>query len=120
MRIEFKSYNNNSSLVSAILFFILGAIMFTNPGAMVVVISRILGGILILFGLYLELICFLKSHPFPFPPRISVPPEITAPCSGLSQPLPVPIFPRRNRALHLLTPKSYHAPFHLTTTLYKP
>ena len=52
MRIEVKSYNNNSSLVSAILFFILGAIMFTNPGAMVVVISRILGGILILFGLY--------------------------------------------------------------------
>ena len=52
MRIEVKSYNNNSSLVSAILFFILGAIMFTNPGAMVVVISRILGSILILFGLY--------------------------------------------------------------------
>ena len=52
MRIEVKSYNNNSSLVSAILFFILGAIMFTNPGAMVVVVSRILGGILILFGLY--------------------------------------------------------------------
>ena len=52
MRIEVKSYNNNSSLVSAILFFILGAIMFTNPGTMVIVISRILGGILILFGLY--------------------------------------------------------------------
>ena len=52
MRIEVKSYNNNSSLVSAILFFILGAIMFTNPDTMVIVISRILGGILILFGLY--------------------------------------------------------------------
>ena len=52
MKIEIKSYANNSSLVSAVLFFILGAIMFTNPGAMVVVISRILGGILILFGLY--------------------------------------------------------------------
>lgn len=52
MRVEVKSYNNNSSLVSAILFFILGAIMFTNPDTMVVVISRILGGILILFGLY--------------------------------------------------------------------
>ena len=43
MRVEVKSYNNNSSLVSA---------MFTNPDTMVVVISRILGGILILFGLY--------------------------------------------------------------------
>ena len=52
MRVEVKSYNNNSSLVNAILFFILGAIMFTNPDTMVVVISRILGGILILFGLY--------------------------------------------------------------------
>ena len=52
MRVEVKSYNNNSSLVSAILFFILGAIMITNPDTMVVVISRILGGILILFGLY--------------------------------------------------------------------
>ncbi len=52
MRVEVKSYNNNSSLVSAILFFILGAIMFTNPDTMVVVISQILGGILILFGLY--------------------------------------------------------------------
>ncbi len=52
MRVEVKSYNNNSSLVSAILFFILGAIMFTNPDTMVIVISRILGGILILFGLY--------------------------------------------------------------------
>ena len=52
MIVEVKSYNNNRSLVSAILFFILGAIMFTNPDTMVVVISRILGGILILFGLY--------------------------------------------------------------------
>lgn len=52
MKIEIKSYANNSSLVSAVLFFILGAIMFTNPDTMIIAVSRIFGGILILFGLY--------------------------------------------------------------------
>lgn len=52
MKIEIKSYANNSSLVSAVLFFILGAIMFTNPDTMVIAVSKIFGGILILFGLY--------------------------------------------------------------------
>ena len=49
MKIEIKSYANNSSLVSAVLFFILGAIMFTNPDTMVIAVSKIFGGILILF-----------------------------------------------------------------------
>lgn len=52
MKIEVKSYSNIGSLISSIIFFILGAIMFTKPDVMVVVASRIFGGILILYGLY--------------------------------------------------------------------
>jgi len=52
MKIEVKSYSNVSSLISSIIFFILGAIMFTKPDVMVVVASRIFGGVLILYGIY--------------------------------------------------------------------
>lgn len=52
MEIEFKSYTNLSSLISAIIFFILGAIMFTSPDVMVIVVSRILGGTICIIGIF--------------------------------------------------------------------
>lgn len=52
MEIEFKSYTKLSSLISAIIFFILGAIMFTSPDVMVIVISRILGGTICIIGIF--------------------------------------------------------------------
>ncbi len=52
MEIEFKSYTKLSSLISAIIFFILGAIMFTSPDVMVIVVSRILGGTICIIGIF--------------------------------------------------------------------
>jgi uncharacterized membrane protein HdeD (DUF308 family) len=52
MKIEIKSYNNTSSLVSAIIFFIIGAVMFTNPQDVVIIASYLFGGILSIIGLY--------------------------------------------------------------------
>ncbi len=43
---------NYSDLLSSVLFFILGLILFTNPNAVVKFISYVLGGILIVVGLY--------------------------------------------------------------------
>ena len=50
MRIEIKSYTSIYNLISSIIFFILGAIMFTSPNVMVVVISRVIGGIIAIIG----------------------------------------------------------------------
>lgn len=44
--------NKITTLLSPILFFVLGIILFTNPDTVVKFISYILGGILILVGLY--------------------------------------------------------------------
>lgn len=52
MRIEIKSYTSIYNLVSSIIFFILGAIMFTSPNVMVVVISRVIGGIIAIIGVF--------------------------------------------------------------------
>ena len=50
MKIEVKTYNSIASLVSSIIFLILGAIMYTNPDAVVVIVSRVLGGVIIISG----------------------------------------------------------------------
>ena len=52
MRIEIKSYTSTSNLISAIIFFILGAIMFTSPDVMIVVISRVIGSIIAIIGVF--------------------------------------------------------------------
>ena len=52
MRIEIKSYTSIYNLISSIIFFILGAIMFTSPNVMVVVISRVIGGIIAIIGVF--------------------------------------------------------------------
>ena len=43
---------NSNNLINAIIFFVLGVVLFSNPDAVVKVISYILGGILILVGIY--------------------------------------------------------------------
>ena len=50
MKVEIKTYNSVSSLISAIIFLILGAVMFTNPNTVVVVVSRILGSVIVIWG----------------------------------------------------------------------
>lgn len=50
-----KKYFNNYSvimLVISILFFILGAVMYTKPEFIVLVFSYVMGGLIILFGIY--------------------------------------------------------------------
>ena len=50
-----KKYFNNYSvimLVVSILFFILGAVMYTRPEFIVLVFSYVIGGLIILFGIY--------------------------------------------------------------------
>ncbi len=52
MKIEVKSYSNIALLISSIVFFILGAVMFTRPDAIVLVVSYVIGGLIILLGIF--------------------------------------------------------------------
>jgi len=52
MKIDFKNYSSVSVLISSIVFFILGAVMFTNPEAVVLVVSYVIGGLIIILGVY--------------------------------------------------------------------
>lgn len=52
MKIDFKNYSGVGVLISSIIFFILGAVMFTNPEAVVLVVSYVIGGLIIIFGIY--------------------------------------------------------------------
>ena len=52
MKIEVKSYSSMALLISSIVFFILGAIMFTNPSAVVLFVSYVIGGLIIILGLF--------------------------------------------------------------------
>lgn len=52
MKIHVKSYSDIISLIISIILLILGAIMFTRPDAIILFISYVIGGILILIGLF--------------------------------------------------------------------
>ena len=52
--------SNNYSLVSGIIFFVLGIILFTKPDVFIKAISYVFGGILILIGLY-KILNYYKS-----------------------------------------------------------
>ena len=52
MKIEVKSYSSIMSLIVSIIFFILGAVMFTNPSAVVLFVSYVVGGLIIVLGLF--------------------------------------------------------------------
>lgn len=53
MKIEVKSYTSYASLISSIVFLALGALMFTNPDAVVIITSYVLGTIICIYGTYL-------------------------------------------------------------------
>ncbi len=69
MKLGIKSYSSSSSLISSIIFFLLGAILFTKPDAVVSFISYIAGGILVMISFVKILIYWrLAKNDFPKPP----------------------------------------------------
>ena len=52
MKIKVKNYSDIITLISSIIFFILGAIMFTKPHAIILFISYVIGGIMIIIGAF--------------------------------------------------------------------
>lgn len=52
MKIGVKSYSSIISLINSIIFFILGAIVFTRPEIIILFISYVIGGIIIIIGLF--------------------------------------------------------------------
>lgn len=62
-KVEVKSYNMGESLFSAILFFILGIILFTNPNGVVKIVIYILGGFSILAGVF-KLLVYSKTSQY--------------------------------------------------------
>jgi len=52
MKIGIKKYSDILSLISSILFFILGAIVFTKPEVIILFISYVIGGIFVLIGIF--------------------------------------------------------------------
>jgi uncharacterized membrane protein HdeD (DUF308 family) len=52
MKIEIKTHNSKKSLLTAIVFLIVGALMLANPNQVVAIISYICGIVLITYGVY--------------------------------------------------------------------
>ena len=52
MKIGVKSYSDVISLIYSIIFFILGAIIFTKPEVIILFISYVIGGIFAIIGLF--------------------------------------------------------------------
>ncbi len=59
-KIEIKTYNMGESLFNAILFFLLGIILFTNPNGVVKFVIYIIGGLLVLTGIF-KLLIYYKT-----------------------------------------------------------
>lgn len=52
MKIEIKNYSNVVSLLTSIIFFISGAVIFTNPQAIILIISYVIGSLIIVVGVF--------------------------------------------------------------------
>ena len=50
-KLKEKNYKDISSLISAIVFFIIGSVIFANPNNLVTYIAYIIGGILLVISL---------------------------------------------------------------------
>ncbi len=61
-RFKEKNYSNISSLITAIIFFIIGSIIFTNPNGVVKFIAYVLGGIFSIIGLIKVLVYYYKKE----------------------------------------------------------
>lgn len=62
MQIKIKSYSSQSSLISSILFFILGAILFTSADKVINTASKIIGIILAIVGIFSIIIYFIQNR----------------------------------------------------------
>lgn len=56
-----KGYSNITSLISAIFFFIIGSIIFTNPNGTVKFIAYVLGGCFSIFGLFKIIVYYFNK-----------------------------------------------------------
>jgi len=56
-----KGYSNITSLISAILFFIIGSIIFTNPNDTVKFIAYVLGGCFSIIGLFKIIVYYFRK-----------------------------------------------------------
>lgn len=52
MKINVKNYSSVMVLISSIVFFILGAVMFTKPDAVVLFVSYVIGSLIIILGIF--------------------------------------------------------------------
>ena len=52
MKTSIKNYSSIISLINSIIFFILGAVIFTKPEIIILFISYVIGGIIIIIGLF--------------------------------------------------------------------
>ena len=52
MKINVKDYSSVMVLISSIIFFILGAVMFTKPDAVVLFVSYVIGSLIIILGIF--------------------------------------------------------------------
>ena len=62
MEIKVSTYKKQSTLISSIIFFILGGILFTNPDIFITTISKIFGVILLIIGLFFVSLIFFKKE----------------------------------------------------------
>ena len=60
-KVNVIDYSEKSSLLSSIIFFILGCVFFTNPGGIVEFIAYILGGVLIIVGI-IDYLSYRKTY----------------------------------------------------------
>ena len=67
MEIKINNYKNQSSLISSIIFFILGGILFTNPDIFITTISKIVGAFLLMISIVSFITIFINWKLSPFP-----------------------------------------------------
>lgn len=60
-KLKEKNYSNISSLITAIIFFIIGSVLFANPNNLVTFIAYILGGILLVLSLFKISVYYYKK-----------------------------------------------------------
>ena len=69
MEIKIKSYSSQSSLISSILFFILGAILFTSADKLLNIISIIIGTLFATAATISLVIFFIQSQKVDIKPK---------------------------------------------------
>lgn len=62
MEIKIKSYNSQSSLITSIILFIIGGILYKNPEIFITTISKIIGLIILLISIYNFIIVFTNKN----------------------------------------------------------